>query len=180
MVDDKLLTISYRDKMRIERMRILNNYAKQTSDKGTMYFVYSKDSTYNLCLCEEGSSHEVIELKEEEIPVGAEVNSVLRENDGIYIFDETSTKEVYELVTNKFNELLEEQSQELKQYRIEGHLYEVSENPGDRLWLIDLTKDDGECFEEVDISREILSEAAEGSVLQYVNGKYIWRLDKSK
>jgi len=176
MLSEKKLTISYRDKMRIERMRILNNYAKQTSDKGAMYFVYSKGSTYNLCLCEEDKIHEVIELQE--LPLDADVNSVLREQDGNYILDEISTKEVDELLTNKLNELLEQQSQELKQYRIEGHLYEVSENPGDRLWLIDLTKDDGECFEEIEISIEILNEAAEGNVLQYKNGEYVWKNTK--
>jgi len=108
----------------------------------------------------------------------ADVNSVLREQDGNYILDEISTKEVDELLTNKLNELLEQQSQELKQYRIEGHLYEVSENPGDRVWLIDLTKDDGECFEEIEISIEILNEAAEGNVLQYKNGEYVWKNTK--
>ena len=61
MNNDIKLTTIYRDKMNVEKMRILNDYSNQTINKGTMYYIYSQSSeNYNLYICEEGKSHEII------------------------------------------------------------------------------------------------------------------------
>ena len=60
---NKIIT-KYRDQMLIERANILEKYAKQTLNKGEMYYIYSKNSKmtngYNLCICEEGKSPTVV------------------------------------------------------------------------------------------------------------------------
>ena len=74
----------YRDKMYIERSHILNNYAKQTLEKGPMYYIYNKNSKmldgYNICICEEGKSHDIIEADKNELPNGAKIGSVIIES----------------------------------------------------------------------------------------------------
>ena len=89
-VEEKMIT-TYRDKMNLERNEILNNYAKQTSNKGQMYYIYSKSpqklDTYNMCICEEGKSHNVIEINKQELPYGAEIGSVIRKKEEKYTLD---------------------------------------------------------------------------------------------
>ena len=36
------VTVMYRDKMYIERNKIINKYAKENQDNGTMYYIYNK------------------------------------------------------------------------------------------------------------------------------------------
>lgn len=173
---DNKVTTDYRDKMHVERNNILNNYAKETSDKGTMYFVYSKnsqkDNTYNLCICEEGKSSDIIKVEEKELPKGVGVDSVLRIQNGKYILDKQGTEDIAELVTEMVNKQLKEQEKELSKYRIEHHFYEIVETSGDRVWLKDQANIDGDCFEEINFPKELLNELTEGMVVQYVNGKY--------
>ena len=51
--ENKLIS-KFRDEMLLERIEILNNYAKETAEKGNMYFIYDKnsmdDNKYNMCL----------------------------------------------------------------------------------------------------------------------------------
>ena len=67
--DSKIIT-KYRDEMLTKRADILNNYAKNTKNKGEMYYIYSKNSesenSYNICICEEDKSHVVIEKNKEQ------------------------------------------------------------------------------------------------------------------
>lgn len=170
------LTTSYRDKMHVERNNILNNYAQETLDRGEMYFIYSKnsrkDDTYNLCLCEDGKSNQVIEVAEKDLPKGTGVDSVLRIENGEYILDKQGTQDVLEEITEMVKELLEKQTSELEELRSEGHIYEVVEKTRDNVWLTDNTKNDGNCFEEINFNKEALEKAEEGAVFQYINGEY--------
>ncbi|MBQ2835952.1 MAG: hypothetical protein IJE68_03875 [Clostridia bacterium] len=174
--DERKLTTEYRDKFNIERNKILNSYAKKTSDKGTMYYVYSKnskkDDIYNLCICEEGKSHEINTVKENQLPKGAGVASVLREENGKYVLDKEATEEVLEQLTQIADQLLEEQTQQLNAYRIEGHSYEVVENLGDRVFLIDISANNCDCFEEIDFPEDLMEQATEGTIFKYIKGKY--------
>lgn len=177
--EDKKVTTKYRDKMYVERNNILNNYAKETAGKGTMYYIYSKksgkDDSFNLCVCEEGKSHDIIEVEEKDLPNGAKVDSALRMKDGKYIIDNEATQEISKKVEEMANNLLEEQAQELEQYRIEGHIYEVGEKGIDRVWLYDITNGDEEGvqgIEEIDFPKELLDEVEEGSKVIYKNGSY--------
>ena len=164
------LTTKFRDKMNIEKMRILNDNAKQTIIKGIMYYIYSQNSeNYNLYICEEGKSHKIINSSQSELPDGATIGSILRKQNGVYILDNEATEIISKQLIQILEQLLEEQHLELNRYRIEGHKYEVVECLGDTVCLTDITINDGECFEEVDFQiKEVESEA----VFKYVNGKY--------
>ena len=144
----------YRDKMLTERSHILNNYAKQTLDKGKMYYIYDNNSKmsdgYNLCICEEGNSHTVIEKSKEDLPAGAKIGSVLREQGDSYILDKEATEEISQEIYNMKDKILKEQTKFLESKRIEGHIYEMGENDGDRAWLYDVTNGNSNGIEGVE------------------------------
>lgn len=169
----------YRDKMYIERSHILNNYAKQTLEKGQMYYIYNKNSKmldgYNICICEEGKSHDIIEADKNELPNGAKIGSVLRKIGNKFDLDEEATKEISQEIYIMKNQLLQEQTEFLESKRIEGHIYEMSENSGDRAWLYDITNKNQQCIEgveEIDFPTELLNDGKEGDLYIFKDGKY--------
>ena len=167
------LTTIYRDKMNIEKMRILNDYSNQSIQNGTMYYIYSQGSeNYNLYICEQGKSHEIISTSKDELPDGVTIGSVLREQNGVYILDKEATETISKQLIQILEQLLEEQNLELNKYRIEGHEYEFVECLGDTVCLTDITINDGECFEEIDFPIELMKQATEGSIFKYINGEY--------
>ena len=174
-VEEKMIT-TYRDKMNLERNEILNNYAKQTSNKGQMYYIYSKSSqkldTYNMCICEEGKSHNVIEINKQDLPYGAEIGSVIRKKEEKYTLDYEATKEISEELSKLKNKILQEQEIYLSSQRKEGHVYEMSEKAEDRAWLFDITENRDEALEEIDFPKELLENAQEGDKFIYKEGKY--------
>lgn len=169
----------YRDKMYTERSHILNNYAKQTLEKGQMYYIYDKNSKmldgYNICICEAGKSHEIIEADKNELPNGAKIGSVLRKLGNKFNLDEEATKEISQEIYSMKNQLLKEQTEFLKSKRIEGHIYEMGENIGDRVWLYDITNESSngiEGVEEIDFPEELLNDGKEGDLYIYKDGEY--------
>ena len=181
------ITAKYRDKMYTKRAHILNNYEKQTLDKGKMYYIYDKNSKmpdgYNLCICEEGNSHTVIEKSKDDLPNGVKIGSVLRMAEDDFILDEEATKEISQEIYKMKDELLKEQTKFLESKRIEGHIYEMSENSGDRAWLYDITNESSngiEGVEEIDFPKELLKDGIEGDLFIYENGKYQKYLNKKK
>lgn len=170
------LTTKYRDEMNIRRNGILNEYAKQTCDKGEMYYIYSKNSkredAYNLCICEEDKSHEIIEESKDNLPYEAQIGSVLRKKENRYILDEEATKEIAEAINDMKEKILEEQNEYLESKRIEGHTYELAEKYEDRAILFDITNNDSEGIEEIDFPKELLEDSSEGNSFIYINGEY--------
>ena len=71
-IDNTKIITKTKNEMLIARNNILQNYAKDTIEKGEMYYIYgmstNKNNSYNLCVCEEGKSHEVITKAMEELP----------------------------------------------------------------------------------------------------------------
>ncbi|MBR3152075.1 MAG: hypothetical protein IKF52_00440 [Clostridia bacterium] len=171
-IDSKIIT-EFRDKILLERNKILVNYQNETIDKGEMIFVYDSECCYHACLCREGFSHEVVSINQEEMPEGADVFSVLRKSENGYVLDSEGTK----IVDNRINEMkqvmLEEQSKFLQSKRIEGHVYEVSDVGEDRVWLFDITEDDGEEIEEIGVSEELLGELEIEDRIVYRNGDFL-------
>ena len=157
---NKLIS-KFRDEMLLERIEILNNYAKETAEKGNMYFIYDKNSTdidkYNMCLCNENDIYKVIEVKKSELPEETQLNSVLRMNNGEFILDKESTDVLKIKMDEMINELLKKQENYLQEHRIEGHVYKVDEKEEDRIWLVDITNNSNEAIEEINISEEVLN-----------------------
>ena len=75
-------------------------------------------------------------------------------------------------MTQKFQELFEEQNQKMQERRVEGHLYEFVEKAGNSIFLIDKNENTGKVFEEVEFKPEIFENAKEGDTFQYLNGQY--------
>ena len=172
------ITVLYRDKMNIERNKILNNYVKENQDKGDLYYIYNKvqdTDNYLLSICEENKSNIVIELNEDELPKGISVDTVLRKENGKYIVDTRATFIIRKQIQEMVNKLLKEQEKYLQSNRLEGHIYEVGEVESDRVWLYDITKDavNGmEAFEEIEVPLELINKVTEGTKVIYQNGRY--------
>lgn len=172
------VTVMYRDKMYIERNKILNNYAKENQEKGTMYYIYDKNpetNTYHLCICEEDKTNIVIEANKYELPQTVGVDTVLRNESGKYIVDTRATFIIRKQIQEMVNELLREQEKYLKNNRLEGHVYEVGEIECDRVWLYDISKNDEsgiEAFEEIQFPEILLNNLNEGDRVIYRNGIY--------
>ena len=61
---------------------------------------------------------------------------------------------------------------DVKEYRKEGHLYFVTEDRNNEIYLWDFTDKPKHEFKEAITSDELLKVAKEGAMLQYKNGKY--------
>lgn len=173
---DKKVTAECRDKMRVERIKILNNYAKDTENKGDMYYIYEKNSTkentYNLYLCKPGETNKVIEVKKENLPENATFDSILRMKNGKYILDKDATSNILKKMNTKFDELIDEQNTKISELRIENNIYEIVDIIGNRVWLEDKTENLGNCFEEVIFSNDDINNLSVGDKFEYLNGEY--------
>ena len=153
------LTSSSIDSIKVRRNRVLNEYAKETEDKGEMFYIFDKNSKdegyYNLTSCTEGKSHEVIQVKKEDLPEGSRIDSVLRNDNGKYILDVDSTKEIEMRLKDIIQEALNIQNEELNNFRVDGHEYEVVEYSSDRVWLIDNNSDSGDVLKRLIFQRNI-------------------------
>ena len=176
--NDKKITVMYRDKMYVERNKILNNYAKENEEKGVLYYIYNKvqdTNTYLLSICEENKLNAIIEVQKEELPEGISVDTVLREENGKYIVDTIATFIIRKQIEEMVNKLLKEQKKYLQSNRLEGHVYEVGEVESDRVWLYDITKNSVngvEAFEEINFPLELINKVTEGTKVIYRNGSY--------
>ena len=173
------ITAMYRDKINVERVKILQNIANRNENTDTMYFVYHRNKengTYNLSVCEHGKSHEVITVDEKKIPSDVGVDSVLRKDNNGYVLDKNLTKEVQYDIQNMVNKLLKEQKKYLEQNRIEGHIYSFKGKTDNSIWFVDETKyeqiNNKSIFEEIEFPKDILKSAKYGDLYQYKNGKY--------
>ena len=170
------LNTMYRDKLLVERSNILNKYAEQTIDRGDMYYIYDTNSKmingYNLCVCKEGMSHIVIEANKELLPKGSNIGSVLRKKGNEYVLDEEATIYIGNEIENIKKEIIEEQKEYLESKRIEGHVYEMSENNGESVWLFDITNNSSEGIEEMNFPNDLLENSEEGDLFIYRNGEY--------
>ena len=164
-----------RDEMLIQRNNILQNYAKNTQDAEEMYYIYNTNQkdTYNLCICNEENSHEVITKKIEELPEGTKLGSVLKKKDNNFVLDAEATKTINKEINTMIQEKIKEQKEFLDSKRMEGHIYEVGEKYLGRIWLYDLNNKVGggiEGIEEIEFPKELYNIAEEGDLFIYKNG----------
>lgn len=64
------------------------------------------------------------------------------------------------------------EKRELNQYRKEGHLYLVTEDRDNKVYLWDITDKPENEIEEKDFPEKLLNIAKEGSVFRYEDGEY--------
>jgi len=151
---------------------ILLRYANKTKEKGVLYFVAGKSKknkhAYVIYKYENGEDS-IVTASEEQLPKNAGVNSVLRMQNKEYVLDEEDTNNVAIEITEMANGILDKQDRELKEYRKENHLYEITENINDSVFLRDITDDLDYEIEEVDFPKQLLKN---GKVFKYENGEY--------
>lgn len=174
MLDGKTLTTRYRDEINIQKNNIIKEYSEKHSEQGELYYVHNKrsDNTYGVVSYKNGESGINIGIKESELPKGASLDSILREKDGKFYLDKTSTENLQKEIAEMIRNLLEEQNNKMNSQRVEGHIYEFVEKAGNIVELMDVTNYSGECFEEIDFPSELLNKATQGTMFQYTNGEY--------
>ena len=168
----------YRDKYRIDREKIVKKYIDDNRCQDKMFFIYGNnsedDNKVNATLYEFGKNPELVILDKKNLPDEIKINDVLIDNEEKLFLDEEATN----IITNKLEELIlnlqKEQEEEMKQFRIEEHLYKVSEVGTGRIWLYDITNPDEEReeIEELEIPEEILKNAVPDNVLIFKQGEY--------
>ena len=163
---------------------VILEYAKQKFKDEPMYFVQNdkkiywenNEEHYNndfySVLKVENNQIEKIEINKNDIPKNVEVNDVFLIKENEYIIDTVATEELQQEIKKMAEEIIDKQNEKLDSYRKEGHLYMVSEELGNNRFLYDLTDAQGFEFEEVQIPKDLLNLATEGSVLKYTNGAY--------
>lgn len=163
------LTIENRDKFLLKRLEVLNEFAKDNAKNGAMYYIYDKsEKNYNACICENGKSHNVVQIEEKSLPNGTQIGTCLTLQDGQYIVNQSATELLNSKIKNLILELLKEQNNEIQKNRVEGREYKVVQNDGIRVWLEDVeTK---KIFEEIEF--KATEEAEIGMIYKYENDEY--------
>ena len=163
---------------------VVLEYAKQNFNNESMYFVKDSKKIYwsnnekhynnNVCsvLKVENNKVDEIEISKKDMPENIGVNDVFMEKGGKFIVDDFATAELQEKIKCMAEGIINKQNANIESYRKEGHLYMVSEELGNNRFLWDLTDVPKFEFEEVDIPKDLLGKAVEGSVLRFTNGTY--------
>lgn len=184
------ITTANENSIRWKMDDVILDYAKENFKDETMYFVNDnkkivwknnkKDYNNDILsiLKVENNKIEEIGLEKSKLKEELRINDVFKIENDEAIIDKIATKELKDRILEMANEIIEKQNNNLSNYKKEGHLYVVKEEIGNNRFLKDITEDKNTEFEEVDIPKEILDKAVEGSVLKYTNGKYEYFSDE--
>lgn len=184
------ITTANENSIRWKMDDVILDYAKENFKDETMYFVNDnkkivwknnkKDYNNDILsiLKVENNKIEEIGLEKSKLKEKLRINDVFKIENDEAIIDKIATKELKDRILEMANEIIEKQNNNLSNYKKEGHLYVVKEEIGNNRFLKDITEDKNTEFEEVDIPKEILDKAVEGSVLKYTNGKYEYFSDE--
>lgn len=184
------ITTANENSIRWKMDDVILDYAKENFKDETMYFVNNNKKIvwknnkkdYNNDILSiwkvENNKIEEIGLEKSKLKEKLSINDVFKIENDEAIIDKIATKELKDKILEMANEIIEKQNNNLSNYKKEGHLYVVKEEIGNNRFLKDITEDKNTEFEEVDIPKEILDKAVEGSVLKYTNGKYEYFSDE--
>ncbi len=184
------ITTANENSIRWKMDDVILDYAKENFKDETMYLVNdnkkivwkNNKKDYNNDILSiwkvENNKIEEIGLEKSKLKEKLSINDVFKIENDEAIIDKIATKELKDKILEMANEIIEKQNNNLSNYKKEGHLYVVKEEIGNNRFLKDITEDKNTEFEEVDIPKEILDKAVEGSVLKYTNGKYEYFSDE--
>lgn len=154
------------------RNNALKEYAESKGE--TIYFILNKipgTDDYRVMKIEENTT-KTTNVNKNELPEGAELNQVLRIQDGQYQIDMEGTKIIQNEIYQKAEEIIEEQNNEIEEYKKEGHIYIVTEDTNNRIFLWDTTEKPDKEIEEINFPEDLLNIAKEGAKFIYENGTY--------
>ena len=99
------------------------------------------------------------------------INNIIEEL-GNFLKNANSQENNVNEVSKNTNSLSDSRNQNLAQNRKEGHLYLVTEDRNNEIYLWDFTDKSKTEFKETGLSDDLLNIAKEGAMLQYKNGRY--------
>lgn len=164
----KLSTVS-KNQIKDKTDKIMHDIANKNGD---VYFVAGKTDNGYVINKYQRNEEEKIGLISKEVPKKVGTNSVLRAVNGNLILDSNLTIQAKNQINEMVDEVIRKQDKFLEEYRKEEHIYLVTEDRDDKIYLWDLTDKPAYEIEEVDFPRELLSLAKEGTLLKFKNGDY--------
>ena len=158
------------------RKDVLQEYANNTKEEGTLYFVFNKvngEDKYRVWEYN-GSNRTKTEIEGKDLPEDAQVNSAMRMKNGKLITDKEATQEILNEINNRAKEVIERQNKQIEDYKKEGHTYLVTEDSNGRVFLWDSTEKPKNEIEDVYFPEELKDKAKEGNKFLYQNGTYVY------
>ncbi len=173
--NNKLTTASENTMTQI-RKDVLQEYANNTKEEGTLYFVFNKvngEDKYRVWEYN-GNNRTKTEIEGKDLPEDAQVNSAMRMQNGKFITDKEATQEILNEINNRAKEVIERQNKQIEDYKKEGHTYLVTEDSNGRVFLWDSTEKPKNEIEDVYFPEELKDKAKEGNKFLYQNGMYVY------
>ena len=173
--NNKLTTASENTMTQI-RKDVLQEYANNTKEEGTLYFVFNKvngEDKYRVWEYN-GNNRTKTEIEGKDLPEDAQVNSAMRMQNGKLITDKEATQEILNEINNRAKEVIERQNKQIEDYKKEGHTYLVTEDSNRRVFLWDSTEKPKNEIEDVYFPEELKDKAKEGNKFLYQNGMYVY------
>lgn len=159
-------------KMNKAKNEIIKTYVKDILNKGELYYVLDETNIEGIytVLRYVSNDSQRFEMFEMDLPEGAGVNTVLRLNGDRYVIDREATRKINDEILKSAYKILKDQNEYLKNCRIEGDLYCVTNDSGERVFLTNLkTKEE---FEEVDFPKGLFECTTLGTVVRFDNDSY--------
>lgn len=156
------------------RENAIHNYAIQTESDGPLYYVYNKvkdSDNYRVIEISDGAE-KTLTVNKSKLPNESTVDSCMRKSGNDFILDDKATQTIANTIKNDAKALIEEQNKKLADYRKDGHIYLVTEDTNNRIFLYDTTSNPKFEIEEVDFPEELRSIATEGKKFIFTNGSY--------
>ena len=175
IANDNKLSIASENEIYKERKNILLEYANDTKNKGSLYFIYNKvkgENNYRVWEINENNITRT-EIDENDLPKEVTVNSVMRLKNNKFTLDLEGTKIVSEQIRNRASIIIENQNKKIEEYKKEGHTYLVTEDINGRVFLWDSTEKPKFEIEDVNFPEELKYKAKEGNSFIYQNGTYV-------
>ena len=77
----------YKDKFRIERIKILQEYAEKIGNQQLMYVYDKSKENYLVSSCEKNRSNEIIKINENDLSKYIKIVIIIRKEKGKYVLD---------------------------------------------------------------------------------------------
>lgn len=174
IVSNNKLSIASENKINKIRSEVVSEYANNTKEQGSLYFIFNKvkgEESYRVWEFNEGKKIQT-EIAKSDLPQDAKVNSVLRIKDGKLITDEETSRAVTNEIKDRADKIIEQQNEKIEDYKKEGHTYVVTEDINGRVFLWDSTEKPKNEIEDVYFPEELKNKAKEGNTFLYQNGTY--------
>ena len=169
------LSMASENELNKARTEILKEYANETEERGSLYFVYNKvkgEDNYRVWEFN-GNNITKKEVNKNELPKDVTVNSAMRVDNNEFVLDVEATKSISEKIRNRANIIIENQNKKIEDYKKEGHIYLVTEDINGRVFLWDSTEKPKYEIEDINFPENLKNIAKEGNSFRYQNGTYV-------